>query len=219
MVGKNVRLVAGEPLVAHSIRAASESSRLTHFLTSTDSEQIAAVASEYGSEVLIRPAHLAQDESPVVPVVMHALQEAEKRHDCQYDAIVLLQPTSPIRSGRDIDAVIAMLEEDPQVEGVISVCPMDDVHPARMYSLHDGDWMAPLSPEGETTQRQSLPVVYYRNGSIYAVRKSVLLEQRTVMARRKKAYVMPREWLANIDDERDLMIADVLLRAWKESRA
>jgi CMP-N-acetylneuraminic acid synthetase len=215
VIGKNTRLVAGEPLIAYSIQAAQASRSLTYFLTTTDDERIAEVAERYGSPVLRRPADLAQDDTPMVPVVLHALDQAEKATERFYDLVVLLQPTSPIREGSDIDAVIHMFEGEPELEGVISVCAMDDAHPARMYHLDEAGWMEPLWSEWETARRQDLPVVYYRNGAIYAIRRSTLVEQRTLMSRRKKAYVMPVERLANIDDERDLVITEALVKLWK----
>lgn len=215
---KNLRMVAGQPLISYAIQAARQSIRLTSFVVTTDSEEIASVAREYEALTLLRPPELAQDGTPMLPVALHTLEQVEKTTDEHFDAILLLQPTSPIREGRDIDGVIAILEDDPAVDGVISVCPMDDTHPARMYAVDDSGWMNPLWLEWETMQRQRLPVVYYRNGSIYAVRRSALLEQQTLMPARKKAYIMPREWLANIDDERDLIIADALVRLWKKEK-
>jgi CMP-N-acetylneuraminic acid synthetase len=215
---KNIRLVAREPLITYAIHAAQANRLLTTFLTTTDDDEIAHVASRAGSPILRRPPELAQDDTPMVPVVLHALEHAERGALAPYDAVVILQPTAPIRTGGDIDAVIAILEEDPPVESVVSVCRMDDMHPARMYRPGGDGWMKPLWSEWETTQRQELPVVYYRNGAVYAVRRSVLVERRMVMSRCKKAHVMPREFLANFDDERDLVIADLLMRLWKEGR-
>jgi CMP-N-acetylneuraminic acid synthetase len=191
---------------------------LTSFLTTTDDEEIAEIASLYGSPLLCRPPELAQDDTPMVPVLLHALAHAEREAGGCYDAIVLLQPTSPIRTGENIDAVIVMLEKDPTVDSVISVSPMDDVHPARMYRLDEECWMQSLWPEWETAQRQELPAVYYRNGALYATRRSVLIEQKTVIGKRKKAYVIPSRFLLNIDDERDLLIAELIVQLWKQQR-
>jgi CMP-N-acetylneuraminic acid synthetase len=215
---KNVRLIAGEPLIAYAIRVAKESRKLTNFLTTTDDEEIAEAASAYGSPVLRRPPELAQDDTPMVPVLLHALADAEGEAGVHYDAIVLLQPTSPIRTGENVDAAIMMLANDPMVDSIISVSPMDDVHPARMYRLDEESWMESLWPEWETVQRQELPTVYYRNGALYATRRSVLVEQKTVMGKRKKAYVIPSKFLLNIDDERDLLIAEPLVQLWKQRR-
>ena len=215
---KNLRQVANQPLIAYAIQSALQSTLLTHFLVSTDSDEIARVAQRFGASVVLRPPELAQDDTPMLPVIEHALEYAEQNAGQRFDIILLLQPTSPIRRGEDIDAVINLLESDKSVDGVISVCPMDDIHPARMYSLDEDAWMTPFWPDYEVIQRQRLPMMYYRNGAIYAVRRSVLTEQRTLMPARKKAYVMPREWLANIDDERDLIIADVLMRLWLKGK-
>ena len=215
---KNLRSVAGEPLVVYAIRAAQQSRLLTAFLTTTDDDEIAKIARLHGAPVLRRPPELAQDDTPMVPVLLHALESAEREAEARYDAIVVLQPTAPIRTGEDIDTVITMLEKDSTVDCVISVSSVDDEHPARMYYLDEEGWLEPLKKEWETSQRQALPVVYYRNGALYAVRRSVLVEQKTVMGNRKKAYIMPRSHLCNIDDERDVIIADLLVRLWKEGR-
>lgn len=218
VTNKNLRLVGGEPLVAYAIRTASESRLLTSFVTTTDGDEIAAVARRYGSPVLRRPAVLARDDTPIVPVILHALEHAEQESGAPFDAVVLLQPTAPIRTGEDVDAVIGILEKDPSVDSVISVCPVEDGHPARMYRLDADGWMAPLWPDLEAAHRQDLPPLVHRNGALYAVRRRFLVEQQSVMAPRKKAYVMPRERLANIDDERDLVITDALVRHWKDGK-
>ena len=215
---KNLRLVAGDPLITYAIHAAQQSKLLTSFLTTTDDDEIAEVAGLRGAQVLVRPPELARDDTPMVPVLLHALQYAEHEAGSRYEAIVLLQPTAPMRTGEDIDTVITMLEKDSTVDCVISVSATGDVHPARMYRLDQEGWMASFNGEWETAQRQELPTVYYRNGALYAVRRSVLTEQKTVMGKRKKAYVMPRTRLLNIDDERDILIADVLVKLWKEGR-
>ncbi len=212
---KNIRIVAGEPLIAYAVKAARESELLTAFIVSTDDKEIAGIAGHYGSPVFIRPPKLAQDDSPMVATVQNALEYAEKKSG-KFDAIVLIQPTSPIRTGSDIDAVIRLLGKDSAVEGVISVCPMQEIHPARMYRLNSENQMESIHAELETRQRQDLPTVYYRNGALYAVQRSVLFEQNTLMPQNKKAYIMPLEHLANIDDERDLIITDTLVRLWKE---
>jgi CMP-N-acetylneuraminic acid synthetase len=191
---------------------------VAHFLTTTDDEEIAEVAANYGCPVIKRPPELGRDDSPMVPVVLHALEHAEREQGITFDALVLLQPPAPIRTGADIDAMIDRLGADPPVDCVISVCPMDDVHPARMYRLDGDGVMESLWPEGETAQRQDLPVVYYRNGALYVFRRGLLVNQGVVMGGRRAAHIMPRERLANIDDERDAIITDVLVQLWKDGR-
>lgn len=215
---KNLREVAGEPLIVYAMRTAQESKALTSFVVSTDDDEIAAVAGRFGCPVLRRPAELAADDTPMVEVLLHALEQCEAAGAARVDAIVLLQPTAPIRTGEDVDRAVALLRRDPNVDCVISVCPMDDVHPARMYRIEEDGWMEPLWADWERARRQDLPVVYYRNGAIYVCRRALLLGGRRVVGGRRKAYVMARARLANVDDERDLAVADVLVRLWKEGR-
>ena len=213
---KNIRLIDNIPLIGYSIHASQQSKLLTHALVSTDDEAIASIARTYGTEVQMRPAYLAQDDTPIVPVVRYVLEEL-KKNGLEYEIIVLLQPTSPLRSGRDIDSVIEMFYE-PGVDGVISVVPMDDIHPARMYSLESDLQMIPLDRENEFTRRQELKPVYYRNGCIYAVRTKTFLSENSLMVKNKRAYVMPYEWMLNIDHERDLLLAEPLVKLWKMER-
>lgn len=215
---KNLRLVAGEPLVAHAIRTAQESRRLAAYCVSTDDPEIAAVARALGAPVLDRPADLAGDESSIVPVLLHALGACASPTGDEPRLAVLLQPTAPIRTGADVDAVLRLFDDDPDLDSVISVCRVDDTHPGRMYHLGLGDTLQPFWPDWETARRQDLPPVYLRNGAIYAVTRDTLVRQRQVMGRRRKAYVMPAASLANVDSERDLLVVDVLVRAWKEGR-
>lgn len=215
---KNVRLVAGKPLIAYAVQAAEQSRRLTSFLTTTDDDEIAEISARWGSPVLRRPADLAQDGTAMVPVLVHALEAAEQKANASFDAIILLQPTSPFRRGEDVDSVIEILETDLEIDSVVSVCEMDDTHPARMYWMDAKGYLDSLLPEWETARRQDVPLVYYRNGALYACRRKLLVERQLIMGDRKKAYVMPRAWLANIDDERDLVIADALAPFWQEGK-
>jgi len=216
--GKNLREVGGASLLAHAVRTARESQRLDGYLVSTDDPAIAAAARALKVDVLERPAALAQDETPMAPVLAHALESFEAKSGSRVDAVLLLQPTSPIRTGGDVDRAVDLLAEDPTIDSVIGVCAMDDVHPARMYRLGGENRLLPLDPSLEQLNRQDLPPVYYRNGAIYAVRRETLVGGGRVIGERPAALVMPTAWLANVDDERDLIIADALVRAWQEGR-
>lgn len=206
---KNIKILGDKPLVAHAITCAQEASKVTKIVVTTDSEEIAAVAQAYQSEVILRPTALAEDDSNVVTAVTHVLQNVGEH----FDTIVLLQPTSPLRTGQDLDAVITLLEKNKEVEAVISVVPLDDMHPARMYTIVDQK-LSPFS-NGETLRRQDLQPVYYRNGCFYAIRVDAFLREQSFMVSNKMPYVMDAEWLANIDTPRDFKIAAVLYEEWK----
>ncbi|MCZ6594526.1 MAG: acylneuraminate cytidylyltransferase family protein [Bacteroidetes bacterium] len=216
--GKNIRLIADEPLIAYSIHAAFQSKLLTSFAVSTDDDNIAEVSERYNAEVIKRPFELAADDSPIVPVLVHALGQVENKTGLEFEIVLVLQPTAPIRTGADIDNVINMLQADLEIGSIVSVCPIDDCHPARMYSLDSDSIMKPFDKKLETARRQELPELFHRNGAIYAMRRNTLLEQKTVMSDHKKAYIMPRSHFCNIDDERDMLIADLLVKLWKEKR-
>jgi CMP-N,N'-diacetyllegionaminic acid synthase len=172
---KNLRQVGGRSLVAHAIRTAAESTRLTRFVTTTDDDEIASAAREEGSPVRRRPSELATDDAPMALTVLDALNSAEEECGLVFDAVVLLQPTSPLRRGSDVDAAVELLEQDDRADCAISVCQVEDVHPARMYRLVGRRSMHPLWPEWETAQRQDLPPLYYRNGAVYVTRRSTLV--------------------------------------------
>ena len=215
---KNIRKVAGEPLISHSIHCANSSKKLTKSVVSTDDLKIKDIAENYGSEVLIRPDFLARDDTPIVPVINYVIEQLYIKSSEKFDIIIILQPTSPIRTGKQLDEVINMFEEDKNLEEVVSVVPMDEIHPARMYNLSKDNFLIPINSDLEKSRRQKLPIVYYRNGCIYAIKTKSLLEKKSLMNANKKAFIMPLSWLANIDDERDLIIADVLMKKWKEGK-
>src|SRR5581483_400682 len=138
---KNIRLLGGKPLLAYTAEAALAAQRLTRVVLSTDDEEIAAVGQSFGVEVpFLRPVELAQDNTPTLPVVQHALRWFEE-HDTRFDAICLLQPTSPLRRAADIDASIELLERS-DADTVISVLPVTlEYNPPWFYSQNKAGWL------------------------------------------------------------------------------
>jgi CMP-N-acetylneuraminic acid synthetase len=120
----------------------------------------------------------------------------------------------PIRTGKNIDEAIELLIKNPNSDAVISVVALDDVHPARMYNIEEKK-LVPLHPELESKRRQDLNPLYYRNGCIYVIRVDTLVKEKTFMPQNKLAYIMPSNWLANIDDERDFIVTEALIGAWQ----
>jgi len=212
---KNIRLIDGKPLIHYTIEAAQQSKLLTNFVVDTDDNEIAEVAKIINATVLMRPTALAQDQSSIVDVAIRIIDHYESLNE-HFDVLVLLQPTSPIKTGNNIDEAINLINFD--TDGVISVVAMIDTHPARMYNLNETKNLIALYPNLETKRRQDLIPVYYRNGCIYVIKVAELKKQQTFMPTNKKGYEMPISWLANIDDERDLIITEALVKAWKEGR-
>lgn len=202
---KNLREVAGKPLIAHTILAAAASRLLTRFVTSTDDPEIAETARRFGSEVIARPPELADDQATTDAVALHALSAVAER----YDALVVLQPTTPMRRPQDIDAAIALLAE-PETEIVLGVAEVGHFHPARMYRIAEGA-LVPFTQEPPGRRRQDLPPVYIRNGMIYGIRTELLQRTGSLTAGRVAPLVLPQERSINIDTEIDLALADLLL--------
>lgn len=217
--GKNIRLLGGIPLILHAIQTARESKRITDFAVNTDSEAIAAVARDAGAAVIMRPPQMALDDSPVMPAVIQTLNACQKETGEAFDLVVLLQPTSPFRTGEDADRIVSMLEQDATIDGVISVVPVGDHHPARMYSVDESGHMQHVWDQDETGHRQQLKELYIRNGCFYAVRTSALIRENTLMVQKKAAYVMQEKWHVNIDTEKDFLLATVMVDLWNNQNS
>lgn len=207
--GKNIAPLGGKPLIAWTIEAAQQSRLLTKFIISTDDDCIASVCRAAGAEVpFLRPPELARDDTPTLPVVLHVLDFLAE----SFDAVMVLQPTSPLRTHQDIDSAINLLEKNLQADSVISVVAVGDHHPARMKLLENGILIdPPFAEEVEGRRRQDLVPLYLRNGAIYLTRINVLREQESFKGRKCMAYIMPEERSVNVDRPLDLVIAEALL--------
>jgi CMP-N-acetylneuraminic acid synthetase len=209
---KNIALLHGRPLIAYTIEAARASRRLTHFLVSSEDPEIIAVAADCGAPVpFVRPAELATDVAPTLPVVQHAVREMERMEGIIFEIVVLLQPTTPLRCAQDIDAAVAKLI-DTGADSVVSVVDVGAYHPARMRQIVDDRLVElPMREPREMLRRQELPPVYIRNGAVYAVRRQVVMEQNSLIGQVSRPYIMPEERSVNIDSRLDMLMAEILL--------
>jgi CMP-N,N'-diacetyllegionaminic acid synthase len=209
---KNIRLLCGKPLLQYTAEAALASQRLERTILTTDDEEIAAVGRRCGLDVpFLRPAELARDDTPSLPVVQHVVQWVEARGD-RYDAICLLQPTNPLRRAEDIDGAIALLESS-GADSVISFVDVDGKHPARMKRI-DAEGRVhnpPFAEQFEGQRRQDLPKFYLREGSIYLTRTAVLMQQHSFQGRDCRAWIVPEQRACNIDTPFDLFVAEQVL--------
>jgi CMP-N-acetylneuraminic acid synthetase len=207
---KNIRLLAGQPLISYAIESAKDSERLTSFMVSTDDEEVASVAKDFGADVLMRPAHLAEDATPMLPVMQHALVEAEKLHHLKYDYLMILQPTAPKRTAQDIDNSIAVIEKT-GAESLTSLYRVEDSHPSRMYTLEGGK-MVKVMEEPAGALRQALPEVFHRNGCIYLSSRELILDKAQILDDACVPYIMSEENSVNIDTELDLEYAEFIFQ-------
>jgi CMP-N-acetylneuraminic acid synthetase len=190
--GKNVRLLGGRPLLAWTAEAALAARRLSRVVLSTDGEAIAEAGRRCGLEVpFLRPAELARDDTPTLPVVTHAVAELERAGD-RFDAVCLLQPTSPFRRAGDIDGCIALLEEK-GLDAVVSVLEVPAEHNPHWVYFQDGEGLLRLATgeEQPVPRRQELPPAFHRDGSVYVTRRDVVMDGGSLYGRRLGGYVMP----------------------------
>lgn len=207
---KNIKELDGKALIRYSIEAALESKLIDKIIVSSDGDKIIDTASEYDRiDIHRRNPEIAGDKSPVSETISEIISENKG-----YDAVMLLQPTSPLRTGEQIDEAISSFSENDNCNSLISVVPMDDVHPARMYWIEE-EVLEPILSEFEQYRRQDIPTAYYRNGSIYMVRVNAFEKNSSVMQKPSLPYVMPYSCLLNIDEPRDLIIGEALVKAWK----
>jgi CMP-N,N'-diacetyllegionaminic acid synthase len=204
---KNIRPLAGQPLLFWTIQAARQSARISRLILSSDDVHIIRVAEELGCEApFVRSTELARDETPGVLPVLDAL---ERVHG--YDLVVLLQPTSPLRSAADIDACVDLLLAS-EAPACVSVTEVQE-HPFWMYWMGAGGALKPVLPQdpAQFTRRQDLPPAYRPNGAVYVARVQWLTQARTFLSADTRGYVMPPERSLDIDTLGDLMQAESVL--------
>lgn len=208
--GKNLALLDGIPLLDYSVRAAQASERLQAVVVSTDSEAIASRARSLGASVPeLRPPALSGDHSPIADVSRHALNGYERQADGGVTAVVLLQPTSPLRTGTDIDRAIELFER----------CAADTVTAVRECREHPywawrrtGDGIEPVySPREMEMDRHALPPMYAENGAVYVIKRELVVAGR-IYGDRIVPYVMDDARSVDIDTALDLAWAEFVLQ-------
>ena len=206
--GKNIKLLAGKPLIAWTIDEAKKSKYIDRLILSSDDEDIINVArSVCDCDVpFVRPKKLAQDDTPGIEPILHAINEIPG-----FDLVVKLQPTSPLRKAEDIDACIEKCASS-DINSCISVTTAEK-SPYWMYSLDKSGKMSPLLPQPEGFfSRQTLPQVYSLNGAVYAAKINWLLEQGGFFSPDTHAYIMPRQRSIDVDTDLDFSLCEILLR-------
>jgi CMP-N,N'-diacetyllegionaminic acid synthase len=208
---KNIQPVAGKPLIAWTILASRDSGLFQRIVVSTDSQNIAATARHFGAEVpFMRPAELAADDTPGVDPVLHAVRWLETQEQYTPEWVMLLQPTSPLRSSEDIREAFSLAQEK-NADAVVSVTAVHE-HPYWMKRIgEDGRLEDFVVQERPVTRRQDLPAAYALNGAIYLVRRRILIEQETLFPLNTHALIMPRERSLDVDTRWDLYVADLIL--------
>ena len=208
--GKNLRPLNGVPLIAYSIQAARESGVFDNVHVSTEDAEISEVVSAYGALTIARPAALAQDDTPMAPVVEHAVDWWQHEKGAKPHSIFLLHPSSPLRDASDIREAASLLSQG-DCDSVIGVFEADDPPQWGLKATADG-WLRPVATwEEYLSRRQDLPVTYL-DGPLYAIHTNAFLDQRRFLTERTRFFVIPRQRAVDIDTEYDFLFAEFLLR-------
>jgi CMP-N-acetylneuraminic acid synthetase len=211
---KNIIPVSGKPLICYTIDSALKSTLVNRVIVSTDDEEIAKIAKDSGAELpFLRPAELAKDDTSSLHVVQHAVKFIEDTEGCVIDLAVLLQPTSPMRSEKYIDACIEKALTT-NADSVITVCKVKH-HPYWSY-VSKNDRLYPLiNTDSRPVRRQDFPTTYTPNGAVYVVRRDVLFNQNSIFGTDLRGIVMPTEESVDVDDYFDWFIAEMTLKYWR----
>ncbi len=204
---KNIRLLAGRPLLAWTADAAHASRYIDRVVLSTEDDEIASIALAAGCEVpFMRPASLARDDTAGIDPVLHALSKLQP-----FDIVALLQPTSPLRLPTDIDGCIERMLAT-SAPACVSVRPAID-HPYWTYRCDARGVLLPYSsdPTGAIHRRQDLPAAFVENGAVYVARVNWLLQNRSFLIDETVAFEMPAERSLDIDTPVDLALAEAAL--------
>ena len=207
---KNIKNLAGKPLIYYTIREAKKSKFLTKLVVSTENSEISKIAKKYRIEVIHRPKNLATDSTSSISVILDSLLQLEKLQNYIPDIIVLLQPTSPLRKTSDIDKAIRLFLKG-NCYSVISVSQIK----------HPPDWIYKINKKGtlekylenkEISSRQDSPELYDLNGAVFVFDKKKFMKTRKIIEKNSKAYVMSPEHSLDIDSELDLELAELIIK-------
>lgn len=210
---KNLREINNKPLIYYTIKEALKSKYLTKYIVSTDSLKIKKIAENYKADVpFLRPKSLAKDNSSSASALKHALINCEKFYKIKFDYVIELMATNPLKIKKDIDNIIKILLKK-NADSVIAVNRLFDHHPARIKKIVKNKLFDFAVKEILESRRQDLkPAAYVRSGSIYAMSRKFILEEKRYQSGKSHPYILPIERTINIDDYDDLFLAEKKLK-------
>jgi CMP-N,N'-diacetyllegionaminic acid synthase len=210
--GKNIRDLAGHPLIAYTIATARRCAFIDRLVVSTDSEEIASVARRYGADVpFLRPGELASDTAGKVPAIQHAVREVEREGRRPVDLVVDLDPTSPLRTEDEVRECWDLVQT-PGTDVVFTVTPADRSPYFNMVEIVDGYARLAKRLDPPVLRRQDAPAVFSLNASVYAYRRAHLMDDGRVVAPRSRVVVMPPERSRDVDGPLDFAFLEFLVR-------
>ena len=210
---KNIKLLLGKPLIAWTIEQALASKYLDKVVVSTDDKEIAEISKKYGAEIpFMRPKKLAEDNAKGIDVVLHTINWLKKKSKRkQYDLLMLLQPTSPLRKAEDINKAIELLFLK-EAKAIVSVCEVDH-HPLWTNTLpEDGCMKEFIKQEIMNKNKQELPVFYRLNGAIYLTYCNYIKKQKSFFGKNTYIYITLNERSIDVDTYLYFKIAEILVK-------
>jgi CMP-N,N'-diacetyllegionaminic acid synthase len=207
---KNITLVAGRPLIAYTLAAAQTAQCLDRVVVSTDDAEIAAVSHALGAEVLMRPAELADDHATTRAVLLHVV-EALAATGYRPDAVMTLQPTSPLRTATHVDEAAGLFMADPQADSLVSCLSVPHIfHPTSVMRQTPDGYLEPFFLGTQPTRRQDKEPVFARNGAAIYITRTIRLHE-YIFGGRLLPYMMAPSDSIDIDQSEDLLAAERLL--------
>ena len=217
---KNTRLFGGHPLLAYSIAAGLNASRVNRVIVSTDDQEFAEIASEYGAEVpFLRPEALAEDDTPDLPVFQHVLRTLAETEDYRPDIVVQLRPTSPLRPLDCVDRAVECLLENREADSVRGVI-LSGQNPYKMWMMGPQGTLEPLLKskltEPYNMPRQDLPATYWQTGHVDVTRVETIVEKNSMSGEVILGLILDPAYAVDIDSERDWQAAERALREMEQ---
>lgn len=211
---KNIRPLHGSPLIAHTIRQALAWPRKSKIVVSTDAEEIANIANEYGAETpFVRPAHLATDTAGKLPVLIHALEESEKLYKSKFDVILDLDPTAPVRTPEDIERGWDTFRRSGRAVCFSVVKARKNPYFNMVERDANGHVRLVKALDRAYASRQAAPTVWDMNASIYFYKREFLLSRpNSLWEGDPELFEMPPESAFDIDEERDFAITELMMK-------
>lgn len=205
---KNLKQLLGKPLIAYTIECAINSQYVERVIVSTDSLEIAEISKEYGAEVpFLRPAELATDSSPVIDTFIYTINRLEHEEGITINQFIVLQPTSPLRSTKDLDEAVELFISK-KADSVVSYT--SEEHPIYWHKYINNDGKLEDFMPSSISRRQDYRKTYYPNGAIYVFKKDLIL-QRNYYSENTYAYIMPRNRSVDIDYQEDFDYIEYLM--------
>ncbi|MDP3935197.1 MAG: acylneuraminate cytidylyltransferase family protein [Candidatus Giovannonibacteria bacterium] len=212
---KNIRNFAGRPLIYHTIKEAQKSKYLDRIIVSTESQKIAAVAKKYGAEVpFLRPRELAQDRSKVLDAVEHLLNKLKEEENYSPQFVVLLQPTSPLRTVTEIDGIIQLFLKR-KADSAITMCATEP----RVFAKDKKDGLRLVSSKDflKSTNRQDFMPTFKEDGSmVYVNRVKTLLAKRNFLGGKLVGYAIPRWRAVDLDEPQDFVVGELIYKNFRK---